>query len=91
MDIQTFYGWHISNLKIYDKPKALNEFCVADLKKDKECKHKELLYANPNYTNGGTLNGGFYCKKRNDFCRGCHTKQLQKPPQSWCYVEEVQV
>lgn len=23
-----FYGWHISNLKIYDKPKELSEFCV---------------------------------------------------------------
>ncbi|MBQ2894959.1 MAG: ASCH domain-containing protein [Clostridia bacterium] len=22
-----FYGWHISNLVIYDKPKELNEFC----------------------------------------------------------------
>lgn len=24
---KTLYGWHISNLKIYDKPKELNDFC----------------------------------------------------------------
>lgn len=39
------YGWHISNVVIYDKPKELNSF---------------------------------YCRKL-----------LTRPPQSWCYVEEV--
>ena len=40
-----FYGWHISDVVIYDKPKELNSF---------------------------------YCRKA-----------LARPPQSWCYVEEV--
>ena len=37
--IATFYGWHISNLVIYDKPKELSEFiverypCLARLKR----------------------------------------------------------
>lgn len=26
--LKTLYGWHISNLKIYDKPKELSEFVV---------------------------------------------------------------
>lgn len=49
-----FYCWHISNLKIYDKPKALSEFT------------------------------GF--KKMKD---GFELYRLDRPPQSWCYVEEV--
>ncbi len=40
-----FYGWHIADVVIYDKPKELNSF---------------------------------YCRKL-----------LTRPPQSWCYVEEV--
>lgn len=40
-----FYGWHISDVVIYDQPKELNSF---------------------------------YCRKL-----------LTRPPQSWCYVEEV--
>lgn len=44
----TGYGWHISELVIYDEPRKLSEFCVAN--------------------------------KR---------KPLTRPPQSWCYVEEL--
>lgn len=44
------YGWHISELVIYDEPKPLNKFVMA--------------------------NTQHYC-------------HLQRPPQSWCYVEEV--
>lgn len=42
------YGWHISDLVIYDEPKPLSEFVMA--------------------------NTQHYC-------------HLQRPPQSWCYVE----
>ena len=42
------YGWHISDLVIYDEPKPLGEFVMA--------------------------NTQHYC-------------HLQRPPQSWCYVE----
>lgn len=27
---KTLYGWHISHLKIYDKPKELNEYCTCN-------------------------------------------------------------
>lgn len=58
------YGWHISNLKIYDTPKELNEF--------RQC-HKCEHY--------------FYCKAGEYSCDGAY--KLTRPPQSWCYVEEV--
>lgn len=44
-----FYGWHISDLKTYDKPKELSEFFTPMGKR-------------PSY-------------------------MLERPPQSWCYVE----
>lgn len=46
------YGWHISELKIYDKPKELGEFFTPMGKR-------------PSY-------------------------MIERPPQSWCYVEELQ-
>lgn len=48
------YGWHISDLKIYDKPKELSEFIGIK-----------------------TIRNGF------------ELRLLERPPQSWCYVEEV--
>ena len=37
------YGWHISDLKIYDKPKQLREFCIPCKTNCKDCK-KPLFY-----------------------------------------------
>ena len=48
------YGWHISNLKIYEKPKKLSDF-----------------------TGIKTMRDGF------------ELRVLERPPQSWCYVMEV--
>lgn len=50
LGIEDGYGWHISDLKIYDKPKKLKEFWHCGVK----------LGA-----------------------------KVSRPPQSWCYVEEV--
>ena len=58
------YGWHISNLRIYEKPKDLSDFGT---------KHKCNL--SRKCTEQGFLCAG-YCK-------------LTRPPQSWCYVEEL--
>lgn len=63
------YGWHISDLQIYEKPKPLSEFrrpCDNDLYCE-EC--------------------GMYSENRNRCGNGA--LQLTRPPQSWCYVEEV--
>ena len=60
------YGWNISNLVIYDKPKELSEF----KKINRECWYADLGIA-----------------KRD--CPECQNKGcfVQRPPQSWCYVE----
>lgn len=51
---QTLYGWHISNLKIYNEPKALGEFT-------------------------GLRTTRF----------GMEPVPINRPPQSWGYVEEL--
>lgn len=67
------FGWHISNLKIYDKPKELSEF------------HKPCI--NP---------GSKICELcefadfgNNDTLFPKCTNVLTRPPQSYCYVEEL--
>ena len=60
------YGWHISNLEIYDGPKQLNRFKLWN----RECKYNDLGFAIPN-------------------CGTCQDCIVKKPPQSWCYVEEL--
>lgn len=60
------YGWHISNLKIYDTPKPLSDFKPWN----RECKFSDLGLAIPK-------------------CEECHACRVVRPPQSWCYVEEL--
>ena len=36
---KTLYGWHISDLKIYDKPRALSEFCIPCKVSCENCKN----------------------------------------------------
>lgn len=63
------YGWHISDLKIYDAPRELGEFrrvCVNDL----YCESCAMYWKN-----GGNC--------------GNESLRLKRPPQSWCYVEEM--
>lgn len=70
------YGWHISDLKIYDPLKELSEFWLPP---EKYCE-KELCGDCP-YDQVADVNGEyeFDCEWR---------RPLNRPPQSWCYVEE---
>ena len=87
---KTLYGWHISDLVIYDKPKELSEFRTVDKDAIKQCKYRENVYQNPDYVNGAWLFGGYACNEGEvDWCCDCKRKPLKRPPQSWCYVEEV--
>lgn len=61
------YGWHISDLKIYDKPKELSEFKKVCPMKNSDCAK---------------------CEFYSDYSGSC-TNWLTRPPQSWCYVEEL--
>ena len=79
---QTGYGWHISNLKIYDTPKALGEFSPVCRYKndDKSCQSRRVAcsYQKYDYNPDGSIN-----------LVECG-RTLERPPQSWCYVEEVE-
>ena len=63
------YGWHISDLKIYDNPKSIMTFY-------KPCPIK-LGFKNCPCCEFYSTDTGF--------CMN----QIDRPPQSWCYVEEV--
>lgn len=71
------YGWHISNLKIYDKPKDLSEFYHKCEKMPCEgCEH--LKYKKVN-----SQERDWECEYLN------YQIPITRPPQSWCYVEEL--
>lgn len=84
MEYDNGYAWHIDNLKIYDKPKELSEF-----RKDLDCddypcnKNCDCRY---NYYDHSE--GCWACGIDFDGAN-CIYKQIKRPPQSWCYVEEM--
>lgn len=63
------YGWHISDLKIYDRPKMITQFKGM-------CRLK---------------NSCFGCPDWNYQMADCNGRTITRPPQSWCYVEEVRL
>lgn len=75
-DKNEIYGWSISDLVIYDKPKELGEFYRECEKPEcDDCQHLCIVNT-PNCYEG-------WCD--------CDEKiPITRPPQSWCYVEEVQ-
>lgn len=71
----TGYGWHISDLKIYDAPKKLGEFwrdCLEYSELSTNCWSCENVCGDGDETDCNT-DGQLY---------------LHRAPQSWCYVEE---
>ena len=76
---KTIYGWHISDLKIYDKPKELSEFYAPCPIENKDCENC-IRYGKPYDWDFDEKQGLIYC-----------TRRLARPPQSWQYVEEVKV
>lgn len=68
------YGWHISNLKLYKKPKDISEFYKVGM-----LSYDDWLYGIYN-GNGGARSS--YESYKNAF-------KLSKAPQSWCYVKGV--
>ena len=85
------YGWHISDLMIYDEPKELGEFRIKDKVAIKMCEHRFRAGQPEDVArNGGWIQGGFMCMKSGEpeWCENCLSKPLTRPPQSWCYAEE---
>lgn len=80
----TLYGWHITEPKLFDKPKELSEFCVPC----KKYNHSELHCMEwdcEHYSFFPSANGD---AEEECLCKG--RKPLRRPPQSWCYVDELQ-
>lgn len=77
------YGWHISELIVYETPKALSDFTplCRFLLDGGECDHGKVAcpYQDFDYNPWPDYSVNVVtCRKR-----------MAKPPQSWCYVEEV--
>ena len=77
------FGWHISNLVIYDKPKVLTDFIVP---------------SKVGCCNEGKCMGCKYFDRGNGFnleddCAAPFStdeyKPLRRPPRSWCYVDNL--
>ena len=71
------FGWHISDLVIYDEPRGLGEFkafCKSYYDGDKcdDCKYF-------------IDDRGYEFDESDCGCNGA--KPIERPPQSWCYVE----
>lgn len=79
---KTLYGLHISNLKIYDKPKELSEFYTLG-----NCEKYDFCNQCKNFHRGqGWMNGSYYDE---DSCLDNTRIPVTRAPQSWQYVEEV--
>ena len=75
------YAWHIDDLKIYDKPKELSEF--SHYIPNNKCPKMECGIDCEN------------CMSYDGEHETCLTlyylhRQIKRPPQSWCYVEELE-
>lgn len=78
---KTLYGWHISELKIYDKPKELSEFNAVCryINEDKSCHFRKVMcpYQQFDYNEDGSIN-----------IVEC-SRVIIRPPQSWQYIEDL--
>lgn len=72
------YGWHISDLKIYDKPKELSEF------KTPPCEKSEKACGNCKWLVKRNTPDVYECE-----CYVEDGRPITRAPQSWCYVEEL--
>ena len=75
---KTLYGWHISDLKIYDKPKELSEF------KTPPCEKGEKACGNCKWLVKVNTPDRYECE-----CYVEDGKPITRAPQGWCYVEEL--
>lgn len=70
---KNLYGWHISDLVIYDRPKALSEFYKVGTLNVSDWEYQ--------------LYDGSGDPSRSNYASYLFTRAMRKPPQSWCYVE----
>ena len=93
------FAWHIFDLVIYDKPKSLYDFIkpgrksIGSLDEDL-CKYcsdfdygEKACYGTPD---GPVMCEGASCDKAYQAYLDDEGFTLYRPPQSWCYVEEIE-
>lgn len=73
------YGWHISDLKLYDKPRTLSEF------KTPPCEKNEKACGNCKWLVKINTPDVYECE-----CYAEDGRPLTRPPQSYMFVEEVE-
>lgn len=83
---KTGYGWHISNLIIYDKPKELSGFYKYTEYDDSNNDIRPCNVCERNKFDSAEMCE--YCGI-DYYGEHCIHLQMKRPPQSWCYVEEV--
>lgn len=71
------HGWHISELKIYNKPKALSEFGTICDEDCPNCEFWKCDMVNQHERDMDCTNNSY------------PLRPLKRPPQSWCYVEVI--
>lgn len=93
------WAWHISDLIIYEKPRKWCDFYKSGAESMDELLVREELCSYCSDTNHGELkcygapSGPIMCEGR--FCDSAYREYLDdnfalaRPPQSWCYVQEV--
>ena len=75
---KALYGWHISDLKIYDKPRELSEF------KTPPCEKGEKACANCKWLVMVNTPDRYECE-----CYVEYGRQITRPPQSYMFVEDL--
>jgi predicted transcriptional regulator len=82
----SLYYWHISALKVYDKPKELSDFrkpCImSEMPYCPACKFGNIRYSSDEVECSRDIEGAS--------CEWLCTNFVKRPPQSWQYVEEVE-
>ena len=95
------FAWHISDLKIYDKPKELSGFVKCNMPSFDDLDGSEVLCDYCTMTDFGERKtfgfaAGDYYDCGGEECKEAYksyiedNQYLTRPPQSWCYVEEGQ-
>ena len=75
-------GWHITEPKLFDKPKELWEFYTLG-----NCEKYDFCNQCKNFHRGqGWLDGSYY---NEDSCLDNTRIPVTRAPQSWCYVEDL--
>lgn len=79
---KTLYGWHITEPKIFEKPRELSEFgTICNKVGNEECGECPHLRV---------LGNSFPCDDCVDmWCGVNNIKPISRPPQSWQYIEEA--